>query len=323
MLSTCMARHRASRDIRTTLALAAGLLRMLWIAPVYAGDTSAADEFSYGLAEMLAGRYATGCPALEASYRLDPRPGTLFTLAECSLREGKTATALADYDEFIALCDRMPPPQQAAQGERLAIANQERTSLEAIVPRVTIRVPQSEPQGTIVRCDNRVIAGPVLAEGLPLDPGEHTIATETPDGRRGSMNISLEAGDRRSLVAPTATLSVPAQALGTTAIPGPSRLSRRPWIYGAGAAGGLGILVAGVAGSLAISKASTANSECNAVGSCASQAAADAGNSAHALADVATGAAAFAAVALAVAAVVWLSEPASSRSPTVAAIARW
>jgi hypothetical protein len=275
---------------------------------------------------MLAGRYTTGCPALEASYRLDPRPGTLFTLAECNLRQGKTATALADYDQFVALCDRMPPAQQASQAERLAIAKQERSSLEAVVPRVTIRVPDSAPLGTIVRCDNKVIANPVLAGGLALDPGDHTIGTEAPDARTASLKISLETGDRRSLVAPmpsSGTLAAPAEALGERAPPAAGHASRRLWTYGAAAAGGLGLLVAGAAGALALSKASTANGGCNAAGVCASQAAADAGNSAHALADVATTALAFAAVGLTVAAVLWIAEPTASRSPTVAAIARW
>jgi hypothetical protein len=276
---------------------------------------------------MLSGRYATGCPALEASYRLDPRPGTLFTLAECNLRQGKTATALAEYDQFVADCDRMPPAQQASQAERLAVAKQERASLETVVPRVTIRVPDSAPLGTIVRCDNEVIAGPVLVGGLPLDPGDHTIGTEAPDGRTGSLKISLEAGDRRSLVAPIPTssggLTAPAEALGTTAPSPASHTSRRLWIEGAAAAGGLGLLVAGAAGALALSKASTANGGCNAAGVCVSQEAADAGNSAHALANVATTALAFAAVGLAVAAVLWIAEPTASRSPTVASIARW
>ncbi len=320
--------HRASRGTCTGIALASGLLAAAVVAaPAHASDSSAADEFSYGLAEMLGGRYATGCPALEASYRLDPRPGTLFTLAECNLRQGKTATALADYDEFIALCDRMPLAQQSSQAERLAIAKQERASLEAAVPHVTIRLPDSAPLGTIVRCDNQVIAGPVLAGGLPLDPGDHTIATEAPDGRTGSLKISLEAGDRRSLVAPIPTssgsLAAPPEALGKTAPSAAGHASRRFWIYGAGAAGGLGLLVAGVAGAIALSNASTANGGCNAAGVCASQQAADAGNTAHAWADGATTALAFAAVGFAVAAVLWVSVPDATRSPTVAAIARW
>jgi hypothetical protein len=319
---------RASREICNAIALASGLLTWaVVVGPAHAGDSGAADEFSYGLAEMLAGRYATGCPALEASYRLDPRPGTLFTMAECNLRQGKTATALADYDQFVAVCEGMPPAQQASQAERLAIAKQERASLGAVVARVTIRVPDSAPLGTIVRCDDKVIAGPVLVGGLPLDPGDHTIGTEAPGGRTGSLKISLEAGERRSVVAPIPTssgsLAAPAEALGTTAAPAASHASRRLWIDGAGAAGGLGLLVAGAAGALAVSKASTANGGCDAAGVCASREAADAGNSARALADVATAALAFAAVGFAVAAVLWISEPAASRSATGAAIARW
>ena len=64
---------------------------------------------------MLAGRYDTGCPELAESYRLDPAPGTLFTLAECERKGGNIATALARYDDYLQLFNRMSPDEQAHQ----------------------------------------------------------------------------------------------------------------------------------------------------------------------------------------------------------------
>jgi hypothetical protein len=113
--------------------------------PAEAASTPAAHDadaqFKYGLAEMLAGRYATGCPALETSYRLDPRAGTLFTLAECLRKAGKTSSALASYDEYLSLYARMTPEQRATQRERVAIATEERAALMDREPRPVVPEP--------------------------------------------------------------------------------------------------------------------------------------------------------------------------------------
>ncbi len=39
--------------------------------------------FDRGVADMNAGNYAAGCKAIAESQRIDPRPGTLFSLATC------------------------------------------------------------------------------------------------------------------------------------------------------------------------------------------------------------------------------------------------
>src|ERR1700733_1971568 len=71
-------------------------------------DLAAAEAlFNRGLADMTAGKYDTGCPAIGESYRLDPRPGTLFTVAECESKWGHYATASARYDDYLSLYSRL------------------------------------------------------------------------------------------------------------------------------------------------------------------------------------------------------------------------
>jgi hypothetical protein len=57
----------------------AGLAAALLVAgAAHAQDTAAAEAlFDKGVTEMEAGRYAAGCPALEESHRLEPKPGTV------------------------------------------------------------------------------------------------------------------------------------------------------------------------------------------------------------------------------------------------------
>src|SRR5580658_10162383 len=142
---------RASREICLAIGLASGLLTWaVVVGPAHAGDSGAADEFSYGLAEMLAGRYATGCPAIEASYKLDPRPGTLFTLAECENKRGRVATAVARYVDYLSAYARLTSEQQQKQGKREQTAQSQKAALEPQVPRLTLSLPPGAPAGVVV-----------------------------------------------------------------------------------------------------------------------------------------------------------------------------
>src|SRR4051794_16280293 len=67
-----------------------------------AQDIAAAEAlFESGLADMQAGRYETGCKALAESQRIDPRGGTLFTLATCEARWGRIATAVTRFGDYL------------------------------------------------------------------------------------------------------------------------------------------------------------------------------------------------------------------------------
>jgi hypothetical protein len=290
------------------------------------GEGDADAQFKYGLAEMLAGRYGTGCPALETSYRLDPRAGTLFTLAECQRKGGRTASALASYEAYLALYRRMTPEQRPLQRERAAIATEERAALDVTVPRLTIELPPAAAPGTLVQRDGATIGGAMMGAALPVDPGEHVVRTVTPDGRQHEMRVVLADREQRTVIAelPAATppLAAPAPA-GTpspaapperaaphesSAASSPGGGSRRTWTYAVGAVGVAGLVVAGTTGALAIAKRSTASSDCNASGVCGSQQGVDAGNAARGLANVATVGWVVGGIALAAAIVLWLTE---------------
>ena len=69
--------------------------------PAAAQDESPAETlFNQGLEAMEAGNYEKGCPAIAESQRLDPRPGTVFTLAECEAKRGRIASV---NDKFCAV----------------------------------------------------------------------------------------------------------------------------------------------------------------------------------------------------------------------------
>src|SRR5258706_8825974 len=107
--------------LRSSAAFAAALGMLAGSSPARAQPSAAEASFNQGLADMQAGRYDTGCPALAESQRLDPRPGTLFTLAECEAKRGRIGTALTYYREYLALYEAMKPDQKSRQSERVKI----------------------------------------------------------------------------------------------------------------------------------------------------------------------------------------------------------
>src|SRR5262249_37949531 len=102
--------------------------------------TSAA-LFKKGVDDMSAGRYDTACPSPAEGLGIDPRPGTLFTLAECYNKAGKIASAVARYREYSNKFSSLTPEQQAKQGDRPQVAQQQASALEPQVPQLTLKLP--------------------------------------------------------------------------------------------------------------------------------------------------------------------------------------
>jgi hypothetical protein len=178
--------------------------------PAAAQDVAAADAivnsaaaealFNKGLAELEAGRHRAGCPAIAESLRLDPRPGTLFTLATCEDRWGHVATALARYDEYLAVYERLPDDKKARQGERPKVAKAQRDKLAAEVPTLTLSLPTSAPPGTVVKRDGQVVAAAALGTAIPVDPGEYTVSTQAPNGQVWEQRITIGRGEKKNVV---------------------------------------------------------------------------------------------------------------------------
>ena len=226
-------------------------------------------QFDYGLAEMEAGRFATGCPALAESYRLDPRPGVLFTLAECENKWGKLASALTHYDAYLDLFERMRDEEKAHQRGRDRVATAQRDRLRGEVPQLAIALPPSAPPGTTVTRDGSPLGAPSLGASAPVDPGEHVVVARTPDGVAHEGHVTLARGEHRRLVVdltapapvpPPAPLPALARAPAPTPSPGPA-LRSAAWL--SGAVGIAGIAVGAVAGAVVLGDKSTIGSACN------------------------------------------------------------
>lgn len=238
-------------------------------------------QFDYGLAEMEAGRYQTGCPALAESYRLDPHPGVLFTLAECENRWGKLASALTHYEAYLDLHAHMSDAEKARQRGRERVSAAQRERLRAEVPQLAIALPPSAPPGTTVTRDGAPLGAPSLGVAAPVDPGEHVVVAKTPDGTVHESRVTLARGERRSLVVdlsspastPSTAPSSPATATATVAAsPAPTGASPlRTWALVSGAAGLAGLATGAIAGAIVLRDKSTIDANCRPDRTCNAQ----------------------------------------------------
>lgn len=248
-------------------------LLVLLAAPGTAGaqDIATAEAlFNKGVDDMKAGRYETGCPALAESQRLDPRPGTLFTLATCEAEWGHVATAASRYGDYVSVYERLPDDKRAAQLERYKVATEEREKLLREVPQLTLRLPAGAPAGTVVKRDGEVVAPPALGLGLPVDPGEHVVSTQVPGGPIHEQKITIGKGEKKSVMLevkaanaavpePTATMTAGAVKPVEGGVSG-----RRVATYVVGGVGLVGLVVGGVLGGVAVAQKGVMNQHCGA-----------------------------------------------------------
>lgn len=275
--------------MRPAPAILAFLASGLLLSAAEAQDLAVAEaQFNRGLAEMREGRYESGCPALEESQRLDPRPGTLFTLADCEAKRGRIATAMTRYEDYLSLFGRMTPDQQSKQQGRDAIVKERKAELAAKVPKLTLRAPPSPPRGMVVTRGDLVLSAASLGVALPVDPGEYVIVTEAAGLARNEQSVTIQVGEVKEVVlvfgAPlpageggAVTGAAPGQPPRDDGGPG----GRRVAAYAVGGVGIAGIALGAITGGLTLGEKSTIDDSCE--GTVCSQEGLDAADSASTL----------------------------------------
>ena len=108
--------------------------------------------FDEGRQLMEQKRYAEACPKLAESQRLDPGGGTLLNLALCHEKEGKTATAQAEYADALAMSTK------DGRKDRQDLARERLAAIEPKIARISVIVPPgSDVEGLEVKLDGLVL----------------------------------------------------------------------------------------------------------------------------------------------------------------------
>ena len=147
-------------------------------------------------------RFSEACPKFEASQQLDPGLGTLLNLADCYEKQGKLASAWAEYREAL--------PLARASGSKLRqdLATERAAALESRLSTMTIRIMGGGQDSTAleVRRDGVPVQPAELGSAIPVDPGEHTVEASAPGKQKWSSRYQVSA-DATKLAVEVPTLA--------------------------------------------------------------------------------------------------------------------
>jgi len=232
----------------------------------------AADaKFQEGRRLMAAGNTAEACARFAESYQLEASSGTLLNLALCHEKEGKIATAWAEYR------DAARAAQEQGRKDRAAAAYEKAAALDAKVPRV-IAVAAKQVAGLAVTAEARSLTEGGFGIAVPIDPGVHVVTATAPHHKPWTTTLQIAEGEQRTLEIPALEEEFPTAA--TAVVPkrwddpltisatrpapsGWSRFGASSFDFYTAVAGGT-VLVAGVvAYGIALAKLSAAKDACN------------------------------------------------------------
>jgi hypothetical protein len=256
------------------LGLAGVLACSTWSAAARADDGGAAQAlFDKGVADLNEGHAGSACPAFAESQRLDPRPGTLFALADCEVALARIASARGHNHAKVGWVSRLPADSQERHAERVALARAQIEALQPKVPTLTLVVAPSAPPGLVVERNGVPLQGAALGIALPIDPGEHVIVTRAPGVPEERLTITLQEGESKRLELPFRPVPPPPTAPPVTEQPKtadppadpPSdddASAQRNLGYVAAGIGTMGLVLGAVTGALVLNKKAVVDTEC-------------------------------------------------------------
>ncbi|MBL9023858.1 MAG: hypothetical protein JNL21_16810 [Myxococcales bacterium] len=216
--------------------------------------TIAEALFRAGREAMTRGDYVVACDRFGESQRLDPAPGTLLNLGECSEKLGRLASA---WRAYVEAGDRL-----AAGDPRQTFARNKVDELAPRLPRVRVLL-SPEAAGCTVAIAGTKLGPSTLDQALPVDPGSFDV--ELSCEGRAPTHTAVAASESRTVevsLRPGPPLETPAAVAPAPPAPvaGPSGLAIAGWITGGVGLASLG--VGAVLGGLAIDRKSTMDASC-------------------------------------------------------------
>jgi len=152
---------------------------------------TAEQLFEEGRVALEQRNYAKACKKFEESDRLDPAAGTLMNRATCEERRGRIATAWQLWQEAL---DRLQPSD-----DRLDYARAQARSLEARIPRLTIKPAVPLGRDVEVYRDGVRLRDGALRVALRVDPGSHVVLVRRTGYADQRYRIDLVEHEQREI----------------------------------------------------------------------------------------------------------------------------
>ena len=243
-----------NRFLSTPLAAATVTLTLAGFVraePTATQKATAETLFQRGVELADSGRVEDACTQFDASLQIDPALGTLFRLADCYDRVGRTASAWALFAEAQARA------KAAEQSARERIAAERVANLELRLSKLSLSVGENaELPGLELRINDVLVPRASWGLALPVDPGPQRLRVSAPGRRAWADTVTIEKGPT------TQALTIPPLlASAVERAPAPSMSPPRPSPKQSPESGtypvwlgytiaGLGLAGAGVAGVL-------------------------------------------------------------------------
>jgi hypothetical protein len=227
---------------------------------------SAAEQlFHDGRALIVHHRFKDACEKFASSQKLDPSVGTLLSLGDCNMGQGKTASAWLSYRRALALANERKDPRNVTADER---ANAVEPQLSRLVVRFGGDARGADVQ---ISVNGERLERDVLLEPMPIDPGPANIQVSAPGYRGFSTRVQV------GLIADTVTVVIPA----LERLPDPEVLVReharatatRTLGLAMGGVGLVAVAVGSILGMQAIVKVRDANEACPSGPACSNESA--------------------------------------------------
>jgi tetratricopeptide (TPR) repeat protein len=178
------------------LALLIAALLLTRAADAQDAATVAEALFREGTDLLRRGELEAACSKLAESGRLDPSAGTLLNLADCHERQGKTASAWAEFHAAARIAARQGRQDAADEAKRRAAA------IEPKLSYLRIELSRKIPN-TSLRLDAMTLEANALGSRLPVDPGGHVIVISAPGYEALTLPVQIgPGGDAQTLTIP-------------------------------------------------------------------------------------------------------------------------
>ncbi|MFO0553169.1 MAG: hypothetical protein U0271_32575 [Polyangiaceae bacterium] len=165
-----------------------------------ADKARAASLFDEARQLMAEGKVALACDRFSQSNKVRPGIGTLYNLADCSEKLGKTGTA---YKLFAEVADRT---SAALQSEREQKARERMASLEKRIVKIRISIPTGAyTKVRSVKIDGEIIAPDQYNKDIICDPGDHTVTAQTVNDAGEPYEEEVDLDDEGKIV----TVAIP------------------------------------------------------------------------------------------------------------------
>ncbi len=204
-------------NARQTLLLISAILSLSL--PAHADDAAAAEAlFNAGKQLLADGQTDPACDKFAESQRLDPSAGTLLNLADCRTKQGRTASAWADFLSAARLAKTQG--RQAMREEAMRRAAELKPQLAYLIVRVAAPV-----DGQRVTRDAASLRRPAWGTRLPVDPGDTIVEASAPGYQTFTKRITVHPGPGEQ------TIEIPAlqkSPIATSAPPKRTETKRPP-----------------------------------------------------------------------------------------------